>query len=110
MDGGNREGEGEGKGEGGFGSVEGISGFGSLPKSSRLGGLSSRNGLRIDELDLGESGLMSGDWIVAGCEVFACCFAGERTRYSVTAVPTITTTERPTAASTESQGNVAGGS
>jgi hypothetical protein len=46
---------------GGFGSVEGISGLGGLPKSSRFGGLSSRNGLRIDELDVGESGLMSGD-------------------------------------------------
>jgi hypothetical protein len=59
----------------------------------------------MDELELGESGFISGDWIVALCEVFACCFAGERTTYSVTAVPTITTTDRPTAASTEGQGN-----
>ena len=51
----------EDKGGGGFGSTEGISGLGGLPKSSRFGGLSSRNGLRIDELELGESGLMSGD-------------------------------------------------
>ena len=68
------DGNGEGKGAGGDGSVEGISGFGGLPKSSRLGGLSSRNGLRIEELEVEESGLMSGDWNVALCEVFTSCF------------------------------------